>query len=102
MIARKPTSAARCALIALLPVTRSAAQQTPLSRAEQAASNDAFAWLLGAGIYDVDGREVQIDRLPPRRRLRADAAERAPLEVTLPITVGVYDFRLRDVLGCGP
>ncbi len=101
MIARKPTSALWCALIALLPVTRAAAQQTPLSRAEQATSSYAFAWLLGAGIYDVDGREVQIYRLPLRRQLRADAAERAPLEVTLPITAGVYDFRLRDVLGSG-
>jgi hypothetical protein len=84
----------------LLPVAAVHAQ-APLSEAEQATSSYAFAWLLGAGVYDVDGRAVQVYRLPLRWRLREASGRRAALDLTLPVTAGFYDFRLRDVIGSG-
>lgn len=85
----------------LLLASAAVRAQSPLNAAEQATSSYAFAWLLGAGVYDVDGRAVQVYRLPLRRRLDGAATETSSLELTLPVTVGVYDFHLRDVLDSG-
>lgn len=51
----------------------------------------AFAPELGSGIYEINGRALQIYRLP-------FALQREGWRLTLPVTVGLLDFRSTDVL----
>jgi hypothetical protein len=72
---------------------------TTLYQSEQAVANFAFASQLGSGIYGVSGRTVQIYRLPFSWELAPAQADHWGLRLTLPVTLGFYDFRLADVLG---
>lgn len=51
----------------------------------------AFASELGSGIYEINGRALQIYRLP-------FALQHDGWRLTLPVTVGLLDFRSSDVL----
>lgn len=64
--------------------------------------NFAFASRLGSGIYDVDGRTIQIYRIPIGfRPVRLEDGRRFGLEVRLPVTIGLFDFKPGDVLDEG-
>jgi hypothetical protein len=69
-----------------------------LKQSEQAFANFAFASQLGSGIYDVSGRTIQIYRLPLAWELARPEKRRWGVTLTLPLTLGFYDFRLEDVL----
>jgi hypothetical protein len=75
--------------------------QSLLSGDEQNVVNFAFATQLGSGVYSVSGRTLQIYRLPFRHELReADEAGFGAI-LTLPVTLGFYDFELQDVANGG-
>ena len=72
-----------------------------LRQAERDLVNFAFATQLGSGIYTVDGRTVQIYRLPFARRLSEPEDGRPGVRLTLPVTVGLFDFALGDLVDEG-
>lgn len=72
--------------------------QQPLSQSQQPIANFAFASQLGAGVYAVDGRSVQIYRLPFDWELRPPTHERVGWDITLPLTLGFYGYRVQDVV----
>ena len=80
--------------LALAPQAR--AQQL-LSGEEQDLANAAFATQLGSGVYSVSGRTLQIYRLPFDYTVRDTSPSKFGIELTLPVTLGFYDFELRDV-----
>lgn len=73
----------------------------PLRQAERDLVNFAFATQLGSGIYTVDGRTVQIYRLPFARQLTESEDGRPGVRLTLPVTVGLFDFALGDIVDEG-
>jgi len=60
--------------------------------------NYGFSNYLGSGIYRVAGRTVQVYQIP--FALKIKTAENSPwnLSVTLPVTIGFYDFKSGDFL----
>jgi hypothetical protein len=68
--------------------------QSLLSGDEQNVVNFAFATQLGSGIYSVSGRTLQIYRLPFDHTLRSTDEGRFGIELTLPVTLGFFDFKL--------
>lgn len=59
----------------------------------------AFASQAGSGIYDIEGRVVQIYRVPIEFTVRGLEAERRwGAAVRLPITFGFYDYKASDTL----
>ncbi len=96
-------SLAACALVSLTGVV---AAQTPAETGEDAAVGESinyvFATDLGSGLYDLDGRTLQIYRFTYRRDLRAADAQRFGARFVLPVTAGFFDFNPIDVLSEGP
>jgi hypothetical protein len=72
-----------------------------LRESELPEANFAFAHRLGTGIYEISGRTVQVYSLPFERRLRERDDERAGLVLTLPVTLGFFDFKVQDILESG-
>lgn len=107
------------ALLGALLAAPAAAETVPLRESELPEANFAFAHRLGTGVYEISGRTVQVYSLPFewRLRVREDAVEgdggvagdgrtegrrgRAGLTLTLPVTLGFFDFKLEDVLESG-
>lgn len=60
----------------------------------------AFASQAGSGIYDIEGRVVQIYRIPVSFGVKALGAEERSwgVSVSSPLTFGFYDFKPEDVL----
>jgi hypothetical protein len=88
------------ALLAALPVvvlcglgcTAQAEPGTALATdVDRVTASYAFASELGSGIYEINGRALQIYRLP-------FALQHDGWRLTLPVTVGLLDFRSSDVL----
>lgn len=102
-----------CGAACLLLAAPAAAETVPLREAELPEANFAFAHRLGTGVYEISGRTVQVYSLPFEWRLRERMdpvaggegqearAGRAGLTVTLPVTLGFFDFKLEDVLESG-
>ncbi len=80
---------------------RVASAQEALTRQEEKVVNYAFATRLGSGIYDVDGRTVQVYRLPFSWTPRREGPDRVGVRLKLPVTIGFIDFRPRDVVESG-
>ena len=78
-----------------------ASDATPLQQSQQPVANFAFASQLGAGVYSVDGRSVQIYRLPFEWELRPPTEERVGLDISVPVTLGFYGYRVQDVVEQG-
>lgn len=98
------------ALLCGLLAATAAAETVPLRESELPEANFAFAHRLGTGVYEISGRTVQVYSLPFEWRLRgrgtAEAGvegggSRAGLTLTLPVTLGFFDFKLEDVLESG-
>jgi hypothetical protein len=64
--------------------------------------NYVFATELGSGVYDLDGRTLQIYRYTWRKELREADANTTGLRFVLPITAGFFDFSPLDVIAEGP
>jgi len=79
--------------------------QTPAERRQDEAVgstvNYVFATDLGSGIYDLDGRTLQIYQLTYRKDLRAALPEQTGIRFELPVTLGFFDFKTSDVLSFG-
>jgi hypothetical protein len=63
--------------------------------------NYAFAVYLGSGIYNVDGRTIQIYRIPVSYTIRQIEDRAWGLRIRAPLTFGFYDFKPSDVIDTG-
>ncbi len=81
-----------------LGATPAATAAESLRQSQEPIANFAFASQLGAGVYSVDGRAVQIYRLPFHWELRPPTEERVGLDITLPVTLGFYGYHVEDVV----
>jgi hypothetical protein len=87
------------ALLSTVPnVTLATATVQPLPQSQQPIANFAFASQLGAGVYSVNGRTVQIYRLPFDWELRPPTEDGVGLKITLPVTLGFYGYQVQDVV----
>jgi hypothetical protein len=88
----------------LLPLAH--AQSTPAQTREDEAVGESinyvFATDLGSGLYELDGRSLQIYRYTWRKDLRETREDQAGMRFTLPITAGFFDFNPIDVISSGP
>lgn len=93
---------ARGLLSLLCFATWGAQAQSPDARAEDeavgASINYVFATDLGSGVYDLDGRMLQIYQLAWRHDFREATPENFGVRFELPVTVGFFDFKPEDVL----
>jgi hypothetical protein len=78
-----------------------AAAQSELRASEEQLVNYAFATQLGSGVYDISGRTLQIYRMPFGYSFTEPTDGRPGVRLTLPVTVGLADFKPRDVLETG-
>jgi hypothetical protein len=60
--------------------------------------NFVYASQLGTGIYQVDGRSVQVYRIPVSFRLRTIEDDGWGLRLKFPLTVGLYNFDPIDIV----
>jgi hypothetical protein len=87
---------------------RAPAQSPGQAREDEAvgaAVNYVFATDLGSGVYELDGRTLQIYRYTWRRELRETREPRAGrvgVRFLLPVTAGFFDFNPLDVVRRGP
>jgi hypothetical protein len=85
--------------------TTSAFAQTPAEqrqdRAVGASINYVFATDLGSGVYDLDGRVLQIYQLTYRKDLRESTDDQLGVRFEVPVTLGFFDFDPVDVLDEG-
>lgn len=78
--------------------------QTPEVRRDRAVGasvNYVFATDLGSGVYDLDGRTLQIYQYTWRKPLREATDDRLGARFDLPVTLGFFDFDPVDVLDQG-
>jgi hypothetical protein len=78
-----------------------AAEPMPLTEGEAQLAHFAFASQLGSGVYSVSGRTIQIYRLPLGWAVAEPSGRRPGLRLKLPATIGLYDFKARDVIESG-
>lgn len=75
--------------------------QDELRASEAMLVNYAFATQLGSGVYSISGRTLQIYRLPFNYRVTEAVNDRPGVRLTLPLTLGLVDFKPQDVLETG-
>src|SRR4051812_30548124 len=63
-----------------------------------ASINYVFATDLGSGVYEFNGRVLQIYQLTYEKWLREASAQKFGLGFDVPLTFGFFDFKTRDVL----
>lgn len=87
----------------LLAATRLQAQtaETREDEAVGASVSYVFATDLGSGVYDLDGRTLQIYQLTWRKYLREATPEKFGVRFELPVTFGFFDFKPIDVVSEG-
>src|SRR5262245_2680595 len=90
----------------LLMIPGLALAQTPAEQEEDEAVGESinyvFATDLGSGIYDLDGRTLQIYRFTWRKDLREPQESAPGVRFELPMTFGFFDFSPIDVVSSGP
>ncbi|HTU64541.1 MAG TPA: hypothetical protein VMF52_01210 [Steroidobacteraceae bacterium] len=64
--------------------------------------NYVFATDLGSGVYDLDGRSLQIYRFTYEKGLRETREDQLGVRFVLPVTAGFFDFSPVDVISEGP
>ena len=90
-------------LFALASPNVHAQSSTPREQDEAvgASINYVFATDLGSGVYDLDGRTLQIYQLTYRKDLRETTKEHFGIQFELPVTFGFFDFKPVDVISEG-
>jgi hypothetical protein len=63
--------------------------------------NYVFATDLGSGVYDLNGRTLQIYQLKYRKELRAVTDDQLGVRFEVPVTFGFFDFDPVDVISQG-
>jgi hypothetical protein len=83
-----------CAYVLLASFSSPGVAQTPAEEDEAVGQsiNYVFATDLGSGLYEMDGRSLQIYRFTWRRELRAPDEDTAGVRFVLPVTAGFFDF----------
>jgi len=72
------------------------------TRADKQFTTYAYAHEFGSGVYDFDGRMLQVYGLPFAWTLRAAGDGNSPgARLKLPVTLGFLDFQASDVLNTG-
>jgi len=63
-------------------------------------ANFAFASELGSGIYEIGGTTIQVYQLPFSYKLRLPSKHSSPpgIRLTLPVTLGFFNFQTRDLV----
>ncbi|HEU4780546.1 MAG TPA: hypothetical protein VFS58_11750 [Steroidobacteraceae bacterium] len=90
------------ALIAIASgVHAQTAAETRENEAVGQAINYVFATELGSGVYDLDGRTLQIYRFTYEKELREVNADTMGVRFVVPFTFGFFDFKPLDVLSEG-
>jgi hypothetical protein len=90
------------ALCLFAPVTLYAQQSaTREDRAVRSSISYVFATDLGSGVYDMDGRSLQVYQLTYEKQLRDTKPKHFGVEFELPVTFGFFDFSPEDVISHG-
>jgi hypothetical protein len=101
-MARRPVALCAMWWLALSAgVKAQTAAETQTNEAVGQSVNYVFATDLGSGLYDLDGRTLQIYRFTYREDLRETAADTMGVRFVLPLTFGFFDFTPLDVLSEG-
>jgi hypothetical protein len=79
-----------------------AAAEQAQDEAVGASVNYVFATDLGSGIYDMNGRTLQVYRYTYEHELREPTAAATGIRFVLPVTAGFFDFSPLDVISEGP
>jgi hypothetical protein len=97
---RKKASGARCGALACLLVMLARGGACLADSSDTGFANFAFASELGSGIYEVDGRTLQVYQLHPSYQLRAAAPRggRPGIRLIFPVTVGFFNFQPGDLV----
>ncbi len=77
------------------------AAETKTDEAVGQSLNYVFATDLGSGVYDLDGRTLQIYRFTYEKELRKVDEDTLGVRFVLPLTLGFFDFSPLDVLSEG-
>jgi len=81
-------------------LAQSASERTE-DNAVGASVNYVFATDLGSGVYNLDGRTLQIYQLTYEKSLRDLTPEKFGVKFEVPVTFGFFDFSPADVLSSG-
>ena len=94
----------RLLVLTLFLACRTGLAQSPDTEDEAVGSaiNYVFATDLGSGVYDLNGRSLQIYRFTWRHDWREVSEQRPGLRFVLPLTAGFFDFNPVDVISEGP
>ena len=71
------------------------------TRADQRFTSYAFAHEFGSGIYDFNGRTLQVYSLPMGWNVIEPGKDQTGLRLRLPVTLGFLDFKPADVIESG-
>jgi hypothetical protein len=91
----------------LSALSASAVAATPIGltsaelRADQQFTTYAYAHEFGSGVYDFNGRTLQVYTLPFAWTLRQPAEQAVGVRLRLPVTLGFLNFKTSDVLTTG-
>ena len=88
-------------IVGLLAGDRSAFAQEASPAPQESQANYAFATQLGSGIYTSSGGTVQVYRVGGSFTLRSLVNDSWGLKLRIPVTFGLYNFKLSDVLESG-
>ena len=97
-------SAAAAGILCLVLLQTVHAQAVAAQRQDEAVGtsiNYVFATDLGSGVYNLDGRTLQIYQFKYDRPLRETTPEHFGVHFELPVTLGFFDFVAADVLSSG-
>lgn len=94
----RPSQALVSLAAALAATPGLASDAAPLSSTEGNLVHFAFASQLGSGIYSINGRTLQIYRLPFSWRIAEPGEGRPGVRLRLPTTLGLFDFEADDLI----
>lgn len=94
-----PAAVVLACLASGLPLHCNAADAT--TRADQRFTSYAFAHEFGSGIYDFNGRTLQVYSLPMGWNVIEPGKDQTGLRLRLPVTLGFLDFKPADVIESG-
>jgi hypothetical protein len=83
------------------PVAQGQTAATQQDKAVGSSINYVFATDLGSGVYDMNGRSLQVYQLTYEKELRETKADQFGVEFELPVTFGFFNFNPQDVLSHG-
>lgn len=86
--------------LGLLPAV-AAADGRAATRADQQFTSYAYAHEFGSGVYDFNGRTLQVYGLPFGLTFLERSEQNPGLRLKLPVTLGFLDFRASDVIEIG-